>query len=203
MQFSIPVDTVKALLLAAGKNDPRYYLNGVCIDVRATDTVAVATNGHMLVALPVTLDDGVVPIVGQYIIPRDVLEGLKPAYKGATATITIDPATQKVLINTGGTSVSASLVDGAYPTWRRVVPREVSGAVSQFGADYISAFGKINKLLGSKYSPSIAHNGLGAARILLTGEAVGVLMPVRDESAVSRVENPSWIEHDPSQSAAA
>ena len=51
MQFSIPVDTIKALLLAAAKGDIRYYLNAVCLDVAPDGTaVAVATDGHIMLA---------------------------------------------------------------------------------------------------------------------------------------------------------
>jgi DNA polymerase-3 subunit beta len=211
MQFSIPVDTIKALLLAAGKKDHRYYLNGVLIDVRATDVVAVATDGHKLLAVPLTLeqsDDGSVPYtVGQYILPRDILEGLKPAYKGAPATVTIDAIAQKVSINTGGSSVTASLIDGRYPEWRRVVPESVTHQVSQFDPDYIAAFGKMHTLLGGKHSPAIAHNGDGKegggpARIMLAGDAVGVLMPMRYTCAPA-VENPAWLDRCPQQSTAA
>lgn len=207
MQFTIPVDTLKALLLAAGKKDTRYYLNGVLLDVRATDAVAVATDGHKLLAVPVTQDGDAPYTVGQFIIPRDILESLKPAFKGAPATITIDAVAQKVSINTGGSSVSASLIDGRYPEWRRVVPHKVSGTVSQFDADYIAAFGKIHKLLGGKHSPAIAHNGDGKegggpARVVFPNDAVGVLMPMRYPVAPS-LDNPSWLEYNPTQSTAA
>lgn len=187
------------------KKDIRYYLNAVCIDVRATDIVAVATNGHILVALPLATDSTIVP--GQYIIPRDVLENLKPAYKGAQVTVTIDPTAQTVSVNVGGSSTSTQLVDGRFPEWRRVVPRVVSGKVSQFDADYVAAFGKINALLGSKHSPAIAHNGgsenlvEGAARVLLTGEAIGVLMPMRYDNPT--VDNPSWLDANPAATVAA
>jgi DNA polymerase-3 subunit beta len=205
MQFSISHDTVKALLVAAAKKDVRYYLNGVCIDVRATDIVAVATNGHILVALPLATDSPIV--LGQYIVPRDLLDNLKPAYKGAQVTLTIDPAAKTVSVNVGGSSTTTQLVDGTFPQWRRVVPRVVSGKVSQFDADYIAAFGKINTLLGSKYSPAIAHNGgsenlvEGAARVLLTGEAIGVIMPMRYENPT--IDNPSWLDADPAATVAA
>ena len=97
MQFSIPHDTIKALLVAAAEKDVRYYLNAVCSDVRATDIVAVATNGHILVALPLATDSTIVP--GQYIIPRDVLDNLKLAYEGVPITLTIDPATKTVSVS--------------------------------------------------------------------------------------------------------
>jgi DNA polymerase-3 subunit beta len=206
MQFSIPVDTIKALLLAAAKGDIRYYLNAVCLDVAPDGSaVAVATDGHIMLALPVERaeDDGEprATAAGQYVIPRDVLEGLKAPWKGGAATVTIDAGAKTVTVTVAGKASSSALVDGKFPEWRRVVPRKVSGLASQFNAEYVATFGKIHKLLGGKYSPGILHNGgdggnfvESAARVLLPGEAVGVLMPLRGYDGAT-VENPAWLDY--------
>ena len=218
MKFSIPNDAIKALLLAAAKNDVRYYLNGVCLDVRAHDAVAVTTNGHILLAVPVALaDDSPALVPGEYIIPRDALENIKPTHKALPVTIEIitpaptpDPDRPGVTIrkpataaiSAGGAVAHTPLVDGRFPEWRRVVPRTVSYFTSQFKADYVAAFGKIHKLLGGADSPAIAHNGAdpadaktadSAARVLLPGDAVGVLMPMRYDARPT-VDNPSFLD---------
>ncbi|MCA3503046.1 MAG: hypothetical protein IOD05_07340, partial [Rhodobacter sp.] len=75
--------------------------------------------------------------------------------------------------------------------------RKVSGLVSQFNAEYVATFGKIHKLLGGKYSPGIMHNGgpnESAARVLLHGDAVGVLMPTRGPENAT-VNNPAWLDY--------
>jgi hypothetical protein len=93
----------------------------------------------------------------------------------------------------GGATMTAPLLDDRYPEWRRVVPLTCSGEVAQFDAEYIAAFGKAHKLMGGKYSPAIAHNGNDAARILLAGDAVGVLMPFRETDATPKFSNPDWL----------
>jgi len=203
MQFSIPVDTIKALLLAAAKGDVRYYLNAVCLDVAPDGSaVAVSTNGHIMLALPVdgeVTEDGAAPrriVANQYIIPRDVLEGLKAPIKKAVAIVIIDTAAQTVTVSLAGKSAVSKLVDAKFPDWRRVVPRQVSGLVSQFNTEYVAVFGKIHKLLGGAYSPGIMHNGgpnESAARVLLPRDAVGVLMPIRAPENAT-VENPAWLD---------
>ena len=197
MQFSVTADTLKALTLIAAKDDRRFYLNGVCIDVAvtgATQAVAVATDGHMLIAVPLQLDADVTAAAGQYIIPRDLIDGLK-ARKGAYATVKIEGGA--VTINAGGANMSAALIDGQYPEWRRVVPRTVTGLASQIDADYLHAMKKAHKLLGGKYSPTVAHNGAetgdgGAARVLLAADAIGVIMPLRADKPV--LYTPTWLE---------
>jgi len=197
MQFSVTADTLKALTLIAAKDDRRYYLNGVCIDVAvtgATEAVAVATDGHMLIAVPLQLDPDVTAAAGQYIIPRELIDGLK-ARKGAFATVKLDA--RSVTINVGGANITAPLIDGQFPDWRRVVPRTVTGLASQIDADYLHAMKKAHKLLGGSYSPTVAHNGAetgdgGAARVLLAADAIGVIMPLRADKPV--LDTPAWLE---------
>lgn len=192
MQFFINADTIKALLLIAAKGDRRTYLNGICIDVRHSDAVAVVTNGHKLMAVPVTLDADTPAVSGQYIIGRDVLDSFK-AGKGAHVSVTINATARTVTLTAGGSTLTATLLDERYPEWRRVVPLTCSGEVAQFDAEYVGAFGKAHKLMGGKYSPSIAHNGNDAARILLAGDAIGVLMPFRETDATPKLSNPNWL----------
>ena len=200
MQFTILADTLKALTLIAAKDDRRYYLNGVCIDVAvtgATQAVAVATDGHMLIAVPLLLDADITMLgsaAGQYIIPRELIDGLK-ARKGAFATVKLDA--RSVTINVGGANITAPLIDGQFPDWRRVVPLTVTGLASQIDADYLHAMKKAHKLLGGSYSPTVAHNGAetgdgGAARVLLAADAIGVIMPLRADKPV--LYTPTWLE---------
>ena len=190
MQFLIPADTIKALLVIAAKNDTRGYLKSVCIDVRESDAVAVATDGHKLLALPLTLaDDAPALVPGCYIIRREALESVKPVLK-RPITVTIDPIARTATLNNGDAATTAPLMDDKYPDWRRVVPLTVSGEVAQFNAEYVGAFGKVHKLLGRAYSPGILHNGNAAARVVLTGDAVGVIMPMNGQP---HLENPAWL----------
>jgi DNA polymerase III sliding clamp (beta) subunit (PCNA family) len=192
MQFSISADTIKALLVIAAKKDTRDYLNSVCIDVRESDAVAVVTDGHKLLAVALTAtDDAPALVPGQYIIRREALEGVKAVLK-RPITVTIDPTTRTATIDNGSNFLTHSpFMDDKYPDWRKVVPLTVSGEVAQFNADYIGAFGKVYKLLGGAYSPAIQHNGDAAARVILPGDAVGVLMPMRGDP--QPLDNPAWL----------
>lgn len=190
MQFLIPADTIKALLVIAAKKDVRSYLNSVCIDVRASDAVAVATDGHKMLAVALTVtDDAPALVPGRYIIRRESLEGVKAVLK-RPILVTIDPTARAATINNGSAATTTPLMDATYPDWRKVVPLTVSGEVAQFNADYIGAFGKVQTLLGGKYSPAILHNGDSAARVVLAGDAVGVIMPMRGQP---HLENPAWL----------
>jgi DNA polymerase-3 subunit beta len=197
MKITIDHSIIKTLLICAAKHDVRYYLNGVCVDARANgDVVLVATDGHRLLAYPVAVDNIEALAPGEYIIPREALEAVKPAKAGrivlpihidiVTAPDTPDPERVGVTIKgkttitvTGATSAVTAPIDGQYPNWRRIVPASTSGEIAQFNADYVSGFGDVCKLLGGSYGPYINHNGGACAVVTNLPGALGLIMPLR------------------------
>jgi len=193
MKLTIDHGVIKALLICAAKQDLRYYLKGVCIDARANgDVVLVATDGHRLLAYPVAADAIEALAPGEYIIPREALEVVKPAKAGRTVLpITIEIDVERRLENkiTGATSAVTALIDGKYPDWRRAIPKSVSNEPAQFQAEYIGDFGRVAELLGSKY-PMIHHNGSSGAIVGNLGAALGVVMPMRLDAPFTGL--PAW-----------
>lgn len=211
MKITIDHNTIKALLICAAKQDVRYYLKGVCVDARANgDVVLVTTDGHRLLAYPVATDAIEALAPGQYIIPREALEAVKPCKAGrhvlpitieiVTAPDQPDPERAGVTIKgktsitvTGATSAVTAPIDGKFPDWRRVMPKTVSGEPTQYNPEYVSGFGDICKLLGGKYGPFINHNGSSAAPVTNLGPALGVIMPLRlDGDEIKFSALPAW-----------
>ena len=184
MKITIAHDTIKALLLIAPKSDIRYYLNGVCVDVRNGAATLVATDGHRLLAVPVAADNVEGASDGQYIIPRDVLDAVKPVKLARnTLPIAIEIVDTRSTI-TGATTATSPTVDGRFPDWRRVTPASASNEPAQYQPEYLASFGKIGELFGGKNVKCVVHyNGTGAALVTFPcSEAVGVVMPLRVDS---------------------
>ena len=185
MKLTISHDTIKALLLIAPKSDTRYYLNGVCADVRGGTVTLVATDGHRLLAVPVSADDIQNATDGQYIIPRDVLDAVKPVKvpRSDNLPLTIEIEDARITI-TGATTATSPTVDGRFPDWRRVMPATASNEPAQYQPEYIASFGKIGELFGGKNVKCVIHyNGMGAALVtFFTSDAIGVIMPLRVDS---------------------
>ncbi len=197
MKLTIDHSVIKSMLICAAKQDPRYYLKGVAVDARANgDVVLVATDGHRLLAYPVAVNNIEALAPGEYVIPREVLEAVKPAKVGRiTLPIHIDIVTEpdqpdperagvtikgKTTITiTGATSAVTTPINEKYPDWRRIVPEATSGEIAQFNADYVAGFGDICKLLGGSHSPFINHNGNAPAVVTNLGGALGIIMPLR------------------------
>jgi DNA polymerase-3 subunit beta len=213
MKIQLKPETLKALLTIAAKKDIRYYLQGVLVEVNPSgQTVLVATDGHRLLALPVAADDVADPLPGEYIIPRDALESVKPVkYGRAThpfeltieqpaptpdetrpgATIT-HPARFTL---TGATTAAGAMIDGRYPDWRRVLPATASNEPGHYQPDYVADFGAVASLLTGKKSPCpiIHHNGTSGALVTGLGhDAVGVLMPMRVDDDTNHPGLPAW-----------
>lgn len=201
---------IRALLAIAAKHDVRYYLKSIAVDARASDVTLVATDGHALLAVPITeADVETRPPEGVYVIPREALEAVKPAKAGktvlpidiqvVTAPDQPDPDRLGVTIKgktsitiTGATSAVTAPIDGRYPDWRRVIPRSRSGEPAQYQPRLIDALGAAAELLGA--FPAIHHNGQAGALVTFDGGdsgALGVIMPYRVD-AVWPETFPAW-----------
>jgi len=218
MILTIQHSTIKALLVFAAEKDVRYYLNGVCVDVRAAtdarpaDVTLVATDGVIMLAHPVPLEDveGVIE-PGQYIIPRDALEAIAPRKAGRTAlplTITIVTPTPTVDADgrtvaarpdieiTGATTLRTAPIDGRYPDWRRAMPRTASGVPAPFDGRLIARITKAYDLMNDKpkyFQLTIHHNGPASASLITgwRGDGLGVIMPLRDPASFPEAF-PAW-----------
>ncbi len=214
MKLTIEHAVIKALLLVAPKQDIRYYLKGVLVDVRAQDVTMVTTNGAVLLSVPYVDDVEGDRVVGQWIIPREALEAVKPGKVGRTTlpiTVEIipgaetpDPERPGVTIKapdaitiTGATTTTTKPADGRYPDWRRVMPASASLEVAQFDPALVGTFGDVLALLSgsTKSKPVVHHNGRGGSALVsgLGRDALGVIMPLRvDADDMRHPGLPSW-----------
>ena len=213
MKLTIDHAILKALLLVAPKQEIRYYIKGVLVDVRAQDVTLVSTNGTMLLAVPHLDDVEGDRLIGQWIMPREALEAVKPCKAGRSSlpiaveilpgAQTPDPERPGVTIGapdtitiTGATATITKPIDGRYPDWRRVMPGSASLEVAQFDPALVATFGDVHSLLSgsTKIKPVVHHNGSGGALVSGLGRyALGVIMPLRvDTDDMVHPGLPSW-----------
>lgn len=107
---------VAPVAFAVSDEANRYFLCGVLLTPQPEGLVAVATNGHRLAK-------HVGPAVEEFegiIIPTKLV-GLIP--KG---TVSVKLSDRKIQFATADTIITGKLIDGTYPNWRRVIPRNNS-----------------------------------------------------------------------------
>lgn len=125
MDSTSPLARINAADLArvapfAATNDVRYYLNGVCIEPADGGAVIVATNGHILAA---TFSHNS-HVERTVILPMNsaFITKLRAARRDGVVTVQDGNAFPVLRKITDTTYVHpASLIDGTFPDWRRVV----------------------------------------------------------------------------------
>ena len=210
-RFEIQIDLQKltALKLLAGKDDIRYYLNGVCVEATASETRMMSTNGHMAGMARIGGFEGQANVMGAdgfitFVVPNDVIEKInwKAGKLAAMATVVIESwevphnpgaelvkQIQCVLQTVDGVRYPFSALDGKFPDIRRVMPwgdRTEQGIGAQINAVYLIAFDKFAKLYTGRKSTQFRLGYAGAEKVvqvLLDGDDtdfIGCIMPLRD-----------------------
>lgn len=177
MEVSIQANHLRAAACCAAMQDIRYYLNGALVEVRATETRIVATDGNMAAVLRDEVLVGRQEPMPDVIIPNATIK-LALGLKSKVLSLVFDAEGKKWSL--GG--IPFTPCDGLFPAYRRIVPCTHTGEAAQFNPEFIAAFAKIGKALGTRNNPIIRHNGSGAAQVSFYGfenEFVGVLMPLR------------------------
>ena len=186
--------TVNAQLFArvalAQSTDPgRYYLNGVCIQPhpRGEGATMVATDGHMLLAAHDA--SGVGPASPAGVIVNLGKEGLKAAAKGKL--LTIDPDTGQARVGDLWISPGTTIVEGAFPEWRRILPKgDLTATDAAFDARLLATLGKA--LNDTKHHPIAIRGAAASGPHLITGGLpgmFGICMPIRHDALTSI---PAW-----------
>ena len=207
MKSLINLQHVLAALNCASSEETRYYLQGVCLEIRPRESFAVATDGHVLFtshfALEADAPDNA--LCGSFILHKDGLKTIKirRVINAASTIERLDAATVKIVCD--GQDFCAKLIDGTFPDWRRVVPDDASfGEAAEHvdDVDYstrkLDVFWKAAAALGlcsrtSGGNPfSLARGGNGPAIVRFGNDDVlGVITPYR--SNARRGKRPAWI----------
>lgn len=192
MKVSINLNTLKSVAHAVGKEETRYYLMGVSLEAGPEGFTMAATNGHYLLAAFQPYGE-LAPQdhMPSFIIPSALIAKIKVKKRAdAWAELTVDG--QNLTFDYMGETYGGKAIDGTFPDWRRIVPKEASGEIAQFNGDYIATLQKAGSMFldADKAIPHIHHNG-GNASLVTYGDVkfFGVLMPIRSND---KFDAPAW-----------
>ena len=187
-EFTTTTNILRAHLMVAPKNDVRFYLAGIYVDMRGnkgTDPALVSTDGHRLLVTRITEffngNRGSLCIIHRALI--EAVIKISTSKKGVDVLVQIDDKKNLVSLTANGMTFSKELVDGRYPDYRKVIPSETSGETSVLNENYRGDAMKICQLLGyDKPYLSVHENGTSAARIEINKNTIFLVMPTRPES---------------------
>lgn len=181
---------LRAVIHCAGKNDIRYYLNGVYVEALPDETRVVATTGYVCAVFRSAATN---PEPFNVIIPRATVEAFVKLAKGVKhVDVTVADGTCRLSCASG--SLPFAPIVGRFPDYRQLFPQAPSGETAQFNPELLVAFSKVAKAMGAKAYPEIAHNGTGPAlvRINAVHDFAGVIMPFRQPVKTLDVPDTSW-----------
>lgn len=123
--FSVPQKTLKDLLsqvsFAMAVHDIRYYLNGILFVAEGKQLSLVATDGHRLAFASATLDVEVPK--QEVILPRKTVIEMQRLLSDAEGAIEMQFASNQARFAFGGMEFVSKLVEGKFPDYNRVIPR--------------------------------------------------------------------------------
>ncbi len=129
--FSIPTDEIKRLFLKArfamSQEETRYYLNGVYLhpaDAGEEKVLrAAATDGHRLARVDAPLPAGADAAPG-VIVPRKAVTELARLLDDAEDAVDISVSETKIRFGFGAGYLTSKLIDGSFPDYERVIPKD-------------------------------------------------------------------------------
>lgn len=196
ISFTINLRTLKAVAVAAGTEETRYYLNGVNLEYSPDALIMVATDGHRIIAARQEWTETTPEThFGSVIFPLAAIKKLKLYKYSELGVLTIDGG--KLSLEYVGETMGFGAIDGTFPNWRAVMPKGASGKIGHYNSGYIADFQAAAIILGvdkkSNFQPVISHNGEEPALVSFAPdgvEAFGVLMPIRSREAMA--SPPAW-----------
>ena len=122
MQGDTLATAINNTIFASGNDDLRPVMSGVFFQLSSSGMTFVATDAHKLVKYERT--DVVAPETAEFIMPKKPLNLLKSVLVGSEEEVTVNYNNSNVQFSFDDTVVICRLIDGKYPNYEAVIPKE-------------------------------------------------------------------------------
>ncbi|HCE28387.1 MAG TPA: DNA polymerase III subunit beta [Comamonadaceae bacterium] len=151
--FSVPQKTLKHLLgqvaFAMAVQDIRYYLNGILFVAEGKQLSLVATDGHRLAFASATLDVEVPK--QEVILPRKTVIELQRLLSDADGALEMRFASNQAKFSFGTLEFVTKLVEGKFPDYNRVIPRNHHNSVTLGRAPLLASLQRTAIMTSDKF----------------------------------------------------
>ena len=134
---------------AMAQQDVRYYLNGMLFEVNSQKLRTVATDGHRLATC--VADVSGLDAQQQIILPRKGVLELAKFLTNPEGTVTLALSANHLRASTEDYTFTSKLVDGKFPDYTRVIPRNGSNVLQADRNELRQAFNRAAILSNEKY----------------------------------------------------
>ena len=149
---AVNIDTADLIRLidktrfAISTEETRYYLNGLylhaVVEEGQTKLRAVATDGRRLALAEMPAPEGFSGAPG-VIIPRKTINEARRLLDDAGETVAMGVSAQKVRFGVGATGLTSKVIDGSFPPYERVIPRENKRVMTLDNALFAAAVDRV------------------------------------------------------------
>lgn len=153
VEFTLPQSTLKRLIestqFSMAHQDVRYYLNGMLFETEGEELRTVATDGHRLAVCSMPVGQ---PLpTHSVIVPRKGVMELVRMLDGGETPVKLQIGTNNIRASVGDYIFTSKLVDGRFPDYRRVLPKNPDKTL-EAGCDVLKqAFARAAILSNEKF----------------------------------------------------
>lgn len=154
-KFDIASPSLKDLIdrtqFAMAQQDVRYYLNGMLFELEGDKLLTVATDGHRLALSKIELKEVVAEELVQAIVPRKgVMEAAK-LLSSSEQDCKIELNSNHIRISLGEYVFTSKLVDGRFPDYDKVLPKNAERILISNRDKIKDAFSRASILCNEKF----------------------------------------------------
>ncbi|PRD66640.1 DNA polymerase III subunit beta [Malikia granosa] len=197
--FSVPQKTLKSLLnqvsFSMAVHDIRYYLNGILFVAEGKKLSLVATDGHRLAFASAELDVEVPK--QEVILPRKTVLELQRLLSDKDGAIELQFAANQARFRFEGMEFVTKLVEGKFPDYNRVIPRNHPNIVILGRGALLAALQRAAIMTSEKFKGVRLNLERGSLRVAANNadqeEAVDELDIQYDGSAIEIGFNVSYL----------
>ncbi|MBN8491754.1 MAG: DNA polymerase III subunit beta [Burkholderiales bacterium] len=165
--FSVPQKVLRGLInqvhFAMAVHDIRYYLNGILFIAEGKQLTLVATDGHRLALAQSTLDNEVPK--QEVILPRKTVLELQRLLRDEDTAIEMQFAGNQARFSFSGMEFVTKLVEGKFPDYNRVIPKNHKNAVVLGRVPLLSSLQRAAILTSEKFKGVRINLEPGSLRI--------------------------------------
>jgi DNA polymerase-3 subunit beta len=167
-RFALGAQALRGLIdrtrFAISTEETRYYLNGIFLHAAESDGVrvlrAVATDGHRLARVEEPLPEGAGGMPG-VIVPRKTVTELRKLLDEVSGEVDIALSDTRIQFRVGAVTLTSKLIDGTFPEYDRVIPRDNDKVLRVGKKDFADAVGRVAAISLERSRPvklSLARN---------------------------------------------
>ena len=133
---------INTTLFASGNDDLRPVMSGIFFQFSSESLTFVATDAHKLVRY--TRHDLKSEETGEFIMPKKPLQILKNTLSVIDEEITIEYNQTNVQYRIGNSTLTCRLIDGKYPNYEAVIPKENPNQMTLNRNDFLNSVKRVS-----------------------------------------------------------